>query len=182
MKKALLAPLNKCHFGILRTKHNLERNLLTSSGIVRSPPNFTVPRPNFPSASLESPTLVTPSNRLFLPLPRSPKPRATCDFPPRHPKVSGLQTLISYTFTNPLLAQEALTARGAMFTNGPHFTDGNLRLAIIGDIVLELAIAENWFQNGTERSKLADHHICDKWDSSSRQYCVQALAAKKCHC
>lgn len=66
-------------------------------------------------------------------------------------KIEGVQDIIDYTFGNPLLLWEALQAAGSpVYSIGQRrLFDGNKRLAVLGDIVLDLALAEPWYQ-GTE--------------------------------
>lgn len=66
-------------------------------------------------------------------------------------KIEGVQDIIDYKFSNPLILWEALQAAGSpVFSIGDRrLFDGNKRLAVLGDIVLDLALAEPWYQ-GTE--------------------------------
>ncbi len=65
--------------------------------------------------------------------------------------VNGAQEVIKYTFSDPLILWEALQATGSPVHSigGRRLLDGNKRLAILGDRVLELALAEGWYE-GTE--------------------------------
>ena len=58
------------------------------------------------------------------------------------PQLANVQVIIGYTFSDPLLLRQALTAPGS-HTNPP---DGNRRLALLGDAVLKLALLERWHQ------------------------------------
>ena len=128
---------------------------LTSSDISIHLPESSAPRLSPPSTPQESAALLLPPpKRLLLLLPPVPIAMSTSltTVSAHHPNISALESLISYTFTNRLLAQEALTAPGALI-NGPHFPDGNKRLAVVGDIALDLALAGPWFNSGTGRGK-----------------------------
>ncbi len=65
--------------------------------------------------------------------------------------INGAQGVINYNFNDPLILWEALQAAGSPVhaINGRRLLDGNKRLAIVGDRVLELALAEGWYE-GTE--------------------------------
>lgn len=64
--------------------------------------------------------------------------------------VAGIQGIIGYTFVDGSLVWEAVSAAGSIISGGGRrFPDGNKRLAILGDTVLQLALAENWY-DGTE--------------------------------
>ncbi|KAL8959152.1 MAG: hypothetical protein Q9193_003933 [Seirophora villosa] len=60
--------------------------------------------------------------------------------------VAGIQDITGYTFSDPALVWEAVCAAGS-FTSGGNrtFPDGNKRLAVLGDTVLQLALAEDWY-------------------------------------
>ncbi|KAI4114977.1 MAG: hypothetical protein LQ345_004334 [Seirophora villosa] len=60
--------------------------------------------------------------------------------------IAGIQDIIGYTFSDPALVWEAICAAGS-FTSGGNrtFADGNKRLAVLGDTVLQLALAEDWY-------------------------------------
>lgn len=66
-------------------------------------------------------------------------------------KIHRAQDIIGSTFKNPLLLWEALQAAGSpvQFIGTRRLPDGNKRLAIFGDRVLELVLSESWYQ-GTE--------------------------------
>lgn len=64
--------------------------------------------------------------------------------------VQGVQDIIGYTFADPYLVREAISAAGSIVSAGTRrFPNGNKRLAILGDTVLQLALAEDWY-DGTE--------------------------------
>ncbi|KAL9018230.1 MAG: hypothetical protein Q9185_004444 [Variospora sp. 1 TL-2023] len=61
--------------------------------------------------------------------------------------VTGIQEIIGYTFNDPGLVWEAVSAAGSFTSGGNrHFADGNKRLAVLGDTVLQLALAEHWYE------------------------------------
>ncbi|KAL8923098.1 MAG: hypothetical protein Q9208_004782 [Pyrenodesmia sp. 3 TL-2023] len=64
--------------------------------------------------------------------------------------VAGIQGITGYTFSDGSLVWEAVSAAGSIISGGGRrFADGNKRLAILGDTVLQLALAEDWY-DGTE--------------------------------
>ena len=70
-----------------------------------------------------------------------------------HPLIAGLEAVIKYHFTTPLLAWEALQAPGA--NAGPLALrigiGGNKRLAILGDTILQLVLVEEWYWSGASK-------------------------------
>ncbi|KAK4695066.1 hypothetical protein P7C71_g2617, partial [Lecanoromycetidae sp. Uapishka_2] len=66
------------------------------------------------------------------------------DHPQFMAKIQGAEGILNYTFNNNLLLWEALQAAGSwVFTIGRRrILDDNKRLAIVGDKVLDLALAE----------------------------------------
>ncbi|KAL8731605.1 MAG: hypothetical protein Q9166_003293 [cf. Caloplaca sp. 2 TL-2023] len=69
--------------------------------------------------------------------------------------VNGVQNIIGYRFNNLLLVWEALQAAGCV-AQRQDFPDGNKRLAVLGDIVLDLALAESWYASGEPRATFND--------------------------
>lgn len=66
--------------------------------------------------------------------------------------IEAVESIIQYKFTNTDLLWEALHSRGMSKQipgKAPH-TDGNLRLAVLGDAVLQLCLAEDWYADGTK--------------------------------
>lgn len=64
--------------------------------------------------------------------------------------VQSVQNIIGYTFNDSDLVREAISAAGSIVAAGTRrFPNGNKRLAILGDTVLQLALAEEWY-DGTE--------------------------------
>ena len=65
--------------------------------------------------------------------------------------VRGVEAIIDYHFAEPLILWEALQATGnGLSSAGPRsFPDGNMRLALVGDAILKVALLEEWYA-GTE--------------------------------
>ena len=65
--------------------------------------------------------------------------------------VQGVEGTINYHFAEPLILWEALqaTGNGISSVGARSFTDGNMRLALVGDAILKLALLEEWYA-GTE--------------------------------
>lgn len=70
--------------------------------------------------------------------------------------LEAVQDIIGYQFTERLILWEAMQAAGSMVRSagGREFVDGNKRLAVIGDTVLQLVLAEEWYRGGTSRGIL----------------------------
>lgn len=68
-------------------------------------------------------------------------------------RLQDAQRILGYTFNNTEYLQEALLAAGAgmLQLRGRLVTDGNKRLALVGDAVLKVLLLQDWF--GTEQSK-----------------------------
>ena len=64
-----------------------------------------------------------------------------------HARIEAVESLIQYKFKNTALLLEALYVNGP--GNAKH--DGNKRLAVIGDSVLSLSLAEDWYKGNTSR-------------------------------
>ncbi|CAL8582170.1 hypothetical protein XPA_007841 [Xanthoria parietina] len=70
--------------------------------------------------------------------------------------VQGVQNVIGYTFADPYLVREAVSAAGSIVAAGPRrFPNGNKRLALLGDTILQFALAEDWY-DGTEPRETCD--------------------------
>ncbi|KAI4173984.1 MAG: hypothetical protein LQ346_008307 [Caloplaca aetnensis] len=66
--------------------------------------------------------------------------------------VNGVQGIIGYVFNDPYLVVEAVTAAGSRTSSGNRqFADGNKRLAVLGDTVLQLALAQDWYDGNEPR-------------------------------
>ncbi|KAL8759617.1 MAG: hypothetical protein Q9199_000661 [Rusavskia elegans] len=69
------------------------------------------------------------------------------------PTAQGVENIIGYTFSDPYLVQEAISAAGSIVSAGPRiFANGNKPLAILGDTVLQLALAEDWYNRAEPRA------------------------------
>lgn len=68
-------------------------------------------------------------------------------------RVQRLQDIIGYSFEDPSIAFEAVSAAGAAITSVGYrsFPNGNKRLAVLGDTVLQLALAEGWYEGDEAR-------------------------------
>ncbi|KAL8807259.1 MAG: hypothetical protein Q9182_000764 [Xanthomendoza sp. 2 TL-2023] len=70
--------------------------------------------------------------------------------------VDGVEAVIGYKFDDRFLLWEALQAAGSMvcLTGGAgnrKMPNGNKRLAVLGDTVLQLVLVELWYASGQER-------------------------------
>ena len=65
--------------------------------------------------------------------------------------VQGVEATIGYQFAEPLILWEALQATGNGISSAGtrSFADGNMRLALVSDAILKLALLEDWY-TGTE--------------------------------
>lgn len=80
--------------------------------------------------------------------------------------VQGVQDIIGYTFADPYLVREAISAAGSIVSAGTRrFPNGNKRLAILGDTVLQLALAEDWYAGTEPRGKMNHFSIILGYDS-----------------
>ena len=70
--------------------------------------------------------------------------------------LDAVQDIIGYQFTERLILWEAMQAAGSTvrFAGGRELVDGNKRLAVIGDTVLQLVLAETWYGGSTSRGIL----------------------------
>lgn len=64
-----------------------------------------------------------------------------------------VQDIIGYRFREQLILWEAMQAAGSNVRSAGDrvFVDGNKRLAVIGDTVLQLVLAERWYSGGSVR-------------------------------
>ncbi|KAL8861713.1 MAG: hypothetical protein Q9178_001914 [Gyalolechia marmorata] len=67
--------------------------------------------------------------------------------------VDGVEPLIGYAFQDRFLLWEALQAAGSsVFRAGDRtIPNGNKRLALLGDTILQLVLAEQWYAGGQAR-------------------------------
>lgn len=70
-------------------------------------------------------------------------------------KTHACELLIGYQFREPLLLWEALQAIGSAsgLPQMPRYEEGNMRLAIVGDRVLDLLLALKWYPTWDRRRK-----------------------------
>lgn len=61
--------------------------------------------------------------------------------------INGVQNVTGHTFLDASILWEALQAPGApaYAANGRNFSNGNKRLALIGDAVLKVVLLETWY-------------------------------------
>lgn len=82
--------------------------------------------------------------------------------------VQGVQNVIGYTFADPYLVREAVSAAGSIVAAGPRrFPNGNKRLALLGDTILQLALAEDWYDGTEPRGKRDHSNTVPAYDSHS---------------
>ena len=64
--------------------------------------------------------------------------------------------IIGYTFADPIILWEALQAAGSGITwaGTRHFPDGNKRLAVLGDTILQLVLVNDWYDTAYDRGIL----------------------------
>ena len=67
--------------------------------------------------------------------------------------VHGVEHIIGYQFNDPSMIWEALQAAGSpvLRIGNRRLVEGNKRLAVLGDKVLDLALAEAWHEGNTAR-------------------------------
>lgn len=73
----------------------------------------------------------------------------------REATIEAVESIIQYKFTNSSLLWEALHTNSQHPTIGgqPIPPDGNKRLAIVGDAVMQLVLAADWYRGSTNRGK-----------------------------
>ena len=69
-------------------------------------------------------------------------------------RIHGVEAIIGYQFTEHSRIWEALQAAGSpvQVIGNRRIVDGNKRLAVLGDVVLDLALAEGWHEGTSDRS------------------------------
>ena len=68
--------------------------------------------------------------------------------------LDGMQELINYTFVDSEILWEALHVPGAMTAyriTGRNLSDGNKRLALLGDAIMESALLVRWYQTAASK-------------------------------
>ena len=79
------------------------------------------------------------------------------------------QAKMNRQFNNALLLTEALQVAGSVFNfvNGRTVTDGNKRLALLGDCVLKLALLDTWYPQGDTRGTFNNRMPLDRDELTS---------------
>ncbi len=67
--------------------------------------------------------------------------------------IEAVESLIQYKFKDSALLWEALNTRPVITLGLPVPLEGSKRLAVIGDSVLQLALAEDWYKGNTSRGE-----------------------------
>lgn len=72
-------------------------------------------------------------------------------------KTHACEAAIGYKFQDPWLLWEALQADGSPVAHLgiPRYEAGNMRLAIVGDRILDLLLALHWYPTGQKRGMLS---------------------------
>lgn len=73
--------------------------------------------------------------------------------------IETLQYQLEYTFTDPLLAWESLQLAGngnVSLAPGRFAMEGNKRLAIVGDAIIDAILARKWYSTDQGVGKLQD--------------------------
>ena len=83
--------------------------------------------------------------------------------------IDGVQNIIAYTFRDASILWEALQAPGAVpyGTQGRNFSNGNKRLALLGDAILKTVLLERWYATSdtigeNDHSESCDQHVADE--------------------
>lgn len=65
--------------------------------------------------------------------------------------INGVQNIIDYVFQDTSVLWEALQASGSFpyDTDGRDFSNGNKRLALLGDAILKVSLLEQWYTTAT---------------------------------
>lgn len=71
--------------------------------------------------------------------------------PQKAATIEAVESLIQYKFKDSALLWEALNIKPVITPGLPVPPEGNKRLAVIGDSVLQLALAEEWYKGDTSR-------------------------------
>jgi ribonuclease III len=76
------------------------------------------------------------------------------DHPRMMEKVQACEAIIDHVFNDPLLCWEALQVAGSGVSHsGTHcILNGNKRLAVVGDAVIDLILSKDWFESGANES------------------------------
>lgn len=98
-------------------------------------------------------------------------------------KTHACEEVLGYRFRNPWLLWETLQANGSLvcFMSLPRYEEGNMRLAILGDKILDFLLAMKWYPTFEKRGKglnvipFAGNDV-GEWD------CVVAWLTLHCSC
>ncbi|KAL9631490.1 MAG: hypothetical protein Q9164_005861 [Protoblastenia rupestris] len=100
----------------------------------------------------------------------------------RTTKIRGLERVICYQFTDEYSAWEALQAPGStsFLTNGEGLHDGNKRLAVLGDTILQLALCDDWLKTGKTRFTSISQEVAsnDNLDRIGRKHGIEQFVNK----
>ncbi|KAI4162986.1 MAG: hypothetical protein LQ342_003497 [Letrouitia transgressa] len=77
------------------------------------------------------------------------------------------ESIIGYHFSDPFLLEEAFQAAGSFLTLARRYPEGGKRLAVVGDAVLQLALAETWYECSETRGISLDSSL-DRMNSAAQ--------------
>ncbi|KAL8708285.1 MAG: hypothetical protein Q9220_006812 [cf. Caloplaca sp. 1 TL-2023] len=69
-------------------------------------------------------------------------------------RLADVGLIIGYCFFDSKLLLDALTAAGSTGRGATRSTNGNKRLAVVGDTVLQLVLANKWYDSDLNRANL----------------------------
>ncbi|KAL9630636.1 MAG: hypothetical protein Q9164_006320 [Protoblastenia rupestris] len=81
----------------------------------------------------------------------------------RNASISGVERIIEYTFSDGLILWEALHAPGANTYDigNRNLSNGNKRLALLGDTVLKTVLIEGWYTTTAPRAARGSQIVAD---------------------
>ena len=73
-----------------------------------------------------------------------------------HPKVQECQKILGYDFSNQHLCWEALqmAGNGILSAGQRQIPNGNKRLAILGEYVIDLVMSQEWYNGDSDEGKI----------------------------
>ena len=73
-------------------------------------------------------------------------------------KVQACEDIVGYYFTDPHICWEALQVAGSgVYRSGTRLiTEGNKRMAVVGDRAIDLVLSEDWLATGATKGELFD--------------------------
>jgi len=101
------------------------------------------------------------SNRSFQPAQPQPKAQSLTmsshQNSTTHPGVSQLEQVLSYIFVDKEVAREALQlpGNGVAWIGQRRISNGNKRLAVLGDQALNMYLCDTWYNGGLMEGELA---------------------------